>query len=75
MSEKLTVTQHKRRWKMWTAGLFGVAALAMIVIAFARDEQMDPTLWGYIALAVGVSAALAGVAFAFAMAAIETRGD
>lgn len=75
MSQKLTVAQHQRRWKRWTAGLFIIAALAIAVIAVARRDLIDPHPWGYVALAAGVTSALAGLAFAFAMAAIESRGD
>lgn len=75
MARRLTVAQHHRRWGMWTAGVFFVAAVAIAVLAFAREDMIDPHPWGYIALGVAVFSALAGSIFAFAMAAIESRGD
>jgi hypothetical protein len=60
---------------MWTAGVLFVGAVTTAVMAFARVGWIDPEPWGYIALMLAVFSALAGLFLAFAMAAIESRGD
>ena len=75
MGKRLTVAQHHRRWAMWTAGVVFTCAVATAVVAFARVGGIEPEPWGYIAFMVAVLSALAGMISAFAMAAIESRGD
>lgn len=75
MSKTLKVAQHRRRWGMWTAAVVLAAIAGMTVMALAKNGHVDPTPWGYIALMVAVLSALAGLALAYAMAAIESRGD
>lgn len=76
MSERLSVAQHRRRWGMWTATVVCIGVLGIAAIALARYDRIELTPWGhYIALAMAVFSALTGMALAFAMAAIESRGD
>lgn len=75
MGKRLTVAQHHRRWGMWTSGVVFLAAAATTVAAFAKVGLIDPEPWGYIAFMVAVLSAVAGMFFAYAMAAIESRGD
>jgi formate hydrogenlyase subunit 3/multisubunit Na+/H+ antiporter MnhD subunit len=76
MSPRLTVAQHRRRWRMSTAAVLVIGVSGIAAIAFARYDKIDLSPWGhYIALAMAVFSALAGLAFAFTRAAIESRGD
>ncbi|VXB63856.1 hypothetical protein [Aeromicrobium sp. 9AM] len=76
MTPKLTVAQHRRRFRMTTGVVLVIGVLGVATIALARNETIDLHPWGiYVALAAAVFSALAGLAFAFTMAAIESRGD
>ena len=76
MSKRLTVAKHRRRWRMSTAAILVIGVSGIAAIALARHDKIDLSLWGhYIALAMAVFSALAGLAFAFVRAAIESRGD
>ncbi len=76
MTEKLTVAQHRRRFRMSTGAVLVIGVLGVATIALARNETIDLHPWGmYVALAAAVFSALTGLAFAFTMAAIESRGD
>jgi hypothetical protein len=76
MSERLTVAQHRRRWRVSTATVLTIGLLGVALIALARYDRIDLSPWGhYVALAMAVFSALAGMAFAFARGAIESRGD
>ena len=71
---KLTLHEHHRRWGMYTALVVFVAAGAAIVIAVARDGEISREPWGYVAVAVAILSALAGLVLAFAQAAYESQG-
>jgi hypothetical protein len=75
VGKRLTVAEHHRRWAIWTAAVVFLGATATTVVAFARVGKIDPAPWGYIALMVAVLSALTGMIFAYAMSAIESRGD
>jgi hypothetical protein len=75
VGKRLTVAQHHRRWAIWTAAVVCLGATATAIVAFARVGRIDPAPWGYIAFMVAVLSALACMFFAYAMAAIESRGD
>lgn len=75
MSGRLDVAQHRRRFGASTAAVVLTAVVGMTAIALAKDGQIDPHPWGYLGLAVGAFSALTGLALAYAMAAIESRGD
>ena len=75
MGKRVTIAQHQRRWGIWTSAVVFLGAFATGVVAFARSGGIDPEPWGYIAFIVAVLSALACMFFAFAMAAIESRGD
>jgi peptidoglycan/LPS O-acetylase OafA/YrhL len=75
MGKRLTVAQHHRRWAIWTSAVICLGAFATGVVAFALSGTIDPEPWGYIAFMVAVLSALACMFFAYAMAAIESRGD
>lgn len=76
MSQQLTVAEHRRRWRMSTAAVLIIGVAGIAAIALARYDKVDLSLWGhYIALAMAVFSALAGLAFTFTRAAIESRGD
>ena len=75
MSTRLNVAQHRRRFGASTAAVVLTGVVGMTAIALAKDGKIDPHPWGYLGLAVGVFAALSGLALAYAMAAIESRGD
>ena len=76
MSKRLSVAQHRRRWRMSTTAVVFIGVLGIAAIALARYDRIELSPWGhYVALAMAVFSALAGMAFAFARAAIESRGD
>ncbi len=75
MSTRLNVAQHRRRFGASTAAIVLTGVGGMTVIALAKSKQIDPHPWGYLGLAVAVFSALGGLALAFGMAAIESRGD
>lgn len=76
MSKRLSVAQHRRRWRMSTTAVVSIGVLGIAAIALARYDRIELSPWGrYVALAMAVFSALAGMAFAFARAAIESRGD
>jgi peptidoglycan/LPS O-acetylase OafA/YrhL len=70
---KVTLHEHHRRWGMWTALVLFIAAGSATVVAFARADEVDREPWGYIALAVAILTALAGLLLAFAQAAFESQ--
>jgi hypothetical protein len=71
---KVTLHEHHRRWGMWTALIVFIAAGAATVVGFARADEVDREPWGYVALAVAILAAVAGLLLAFAQAAFESQG-
>ena len=76
MSPRLTVAQHRRRWRISIAAVLVIGVSGIAAIALARHDRIDLSLWGhYVALAMAVFSALTGLAFAFTRAAIESRGD
>jgi hypothetical protein len=72
---KITIHEHHRRWGMWTALVVFIAAGSATVIAFARDGEVDREPWGYVAVAVAILSALAGLLLAFAQAVYESQGN
>jgi len=61
---------------MSTTAVVCIGVLGIAAIALARYDRIELSPWGhYVALAMAVFSALAGMAFAFARAAIESRGD
>lgn len=76
MSPRLTVAEHRRRWRISTAAILLIGVSGIAAIALARHDKIELSPWGhYAALAMAVFSALAGLAFAFTRAAIESRGD
>ncbi|KAA1399548.1 hypothetical protein [Aeromicrobium ginsengisoli] len=71
---KLTLHEHHRRWGIYTALVVFIAAGAAIIIAIARDGEIDREPWGYVAVAVAILSAVAGLVLAFAQAAYESQG-
>ena len=80
MGKELTMAQRRRRWGMWTIGVLSVGAVAIAVLAFSTDGRtaptagayVAPTLWSYVALAMGGFSAVGGLLLGFARAAIES---
>jgi hypothetical protein len=75
MARRITLHEHHRRWGMYTALVVFIAAGAAILIGLARGGDVDREPWGYLAVAVAILAAVAGLLLAFAQAAYEAQGD
>jgi uncharacterized membrane protein YhiD involved in acid resistance len=72
---KLTLHEHHRHWGMWTALVVFIAAGSATIVAFARSGDIDREPWGYVAIAVAILSALAGLLLAFAQAVYESQGE